>query len=271
MNLKLIYAQQLDSDYITISEWMYEFAYPIDDYFIICREHISSSDSVSRWNLALRHKDKLTHFLGTAETPKQALPLKKGELPQFSQEQEKYVKDLFLQAGNLEDDKVFGFVEISPISFDASQILVFLSEGVGEEFASPLILALFQFILPTRKITKGIDPVIKQRILESKEGHRLKEYFDEDDTDKEESDGKTEEGVYRFSNQAIKRYEFEGKKPKDDLLIHMWRQNKTVIEISQKLSTPEEPYVPGTINNRIVILREILKEDVVPYRKRPKQ
>jgi hypothetical protein len=155
----------------------------------------------------------------------------------------------------LRTDFKIGFVEITSITEDSTQLLLFLEDEINEKFIGPFFYDLFRFIVPTRIIKSSIDPEIEEQLFISMPDLQTMDLLDDEESN-------NEAGINTgFSNQTITHYEFDGKKPNDDLMIHMWKKGKPVSEIAHKLS-----YSTDTINNRIAILRNHLGKEVIPYR-----
>jgi hypothetical protein len=255
MDMYLRIAQKLDCNYETCKAWIINREYIFGNYYLLFREHPTSTINISRWQVVFRAKGRPIHSLSKSNFPGQGFifddPLSIDDyivpINDFNEVLE--IKSL------LGDDIKIGFVEITLITEDATRLLLYLDDGIDKRFLSPFFSDLSIFIAPPRKITKSIDPEIEEQLLESLPDLQGIDLLDE------ENDIEDEEGVYRFSNPAIKQYEFKGKKPNDDLLLDMWIKGVPVSQIASKLS-----YASETIRNRSVILRKILGVNVVPYR-----
>jgi hypothetical protein len=268
MALKMVIAQELNVDFISFNEELYSIMYSKGDYFVIFRENATCSDSIGRWDMIFRHKDNLSQFLLKDDSAIPRLPSKDDFIEEQYLNGVKKMNTFFDQAGIMENDLIIGYAEVTPISKDTSQFILYLKEGIDESFAEPIFKVILNFIAPPRIITDKIDPKIGKQIKESPKKTRqkaTKKKIESGDT--KEIKEKTEDKP-RFPIDEIKKYTIEDKRPYDDRMIYLWQKGWELSEISVRLPTPLKV---GTIQNRLTYLRKQLGKDIVPYRIPPKK
>lgn len=260
MSLNLIIAQQLDCAFETCIDWIIDRAYLFDNFYLLFFKHETHTDSKSRWHIVFRYKSGLSrssiknNFPGQGFTFDESLSADDYQVPINDFNEALEIKNIY------GTDFKIGFVEITSINQDTTQLLLFLEDDIDKRFISPFFNDLSKFIVPIRIITNSIDPDIEEQLLESMPDLQAIELLEE-----EKSNNKAEKNS-RFSNQSINHYEIKGKKPNDDLFIHMLNQGVPYEEIASQLSTEDKPIESKTVNNRLSILRGQLGTDIVPLR-----
>jgi hypothetical protein len=283
MDLKMVIAQELNINFISFNEELYSIIYSKGEYCVIFRENATSTDSISRWDMILRHKDNLSQFLMKDDPANQVFP----SSDEFTEEKflngVKKMNTFFDQAGIMENDIIIGYAEVTSISKEKSQFILYLKEVINESFAEPTYKAISNYIAPTRDVRNRIDPKIVKQIkgLPKDTQQKVSKKKSAIPKIEKKEEKKSENNLPAAKPQTtlspqppkIEPYEIEGEKPCHRPIIDSWNRGFSAKEISVQLSINKSIKMNDlSVHNELSFLRKQLGEEIVPLnRNRPKK